>query len=343
MAVIEHRTQEGVLGAFEASGMTKFVIWQGNEPIMVYDEQDPDFEANNNGAASDKLSQYLNFIQSTGTSAIYKLRVYTDDVKSINAKTPPRAVTRFQLSPTDIAEYKQTPDGKMMLIRQQPAPGGNNTALTHRLDNLEQTNRELLERLHQAEIKRVEQNFQHQIAGLTQQQQDAPDVWTRIGESLLEKPDNLDKALGHLKDIIGMALNAFRPNKNFITNQPPAPAPSPVSVNGTNVKEPVKPQEHEEEHEDPEQPETLQVPLTEEGAYINPFLDEQQRALKKSKRFPLMQEALSKLTPEELDEQQMICVEILENRITPVMLTHLLIEVACMDNDDLNSVINNLA
>ena len=53
MAVIEHRDQEGVLGAFENTGATKFAIWQGTVPVMVYDEADPDFEEGNSALASD--------------------------------------------------------------------------------------------------------------------------------------------------------------------------------------------------------------------------------------------------------------------------------------------------
>jgi hypothetical protein len=238
MSVIEHRNQEGIIGAFESSGMEKFAIWQGTVPVMVYDEKDPDYEEGNTTIASDKLASWLNFIEQGGTTAIYTLRVYPTDTKNISNKTAYRAATRFQLNQAQGAEYKNTPDGRVMVIRDNNRPAVSNTGGNNlQIQQLIEGQNKMMELFAKSLENRENDRIGKLIGFLEESARQPPketmeDKFMKLGELIVEKPDIIDR-IGYI----------FRPQ---LYSREPAAEPI---AGTTQQKEPEKPQpmaEHEE-------------------------------------------------------------------------------------------------
>lgn len=231
MSVIEHRTAEGVLGAFESSGMTKCAIWQGTIPVMVYDEKHPDFVEQSPQAAADQLTTWLNHIEDGGTSAIYTLRVYPDETKNITNKTGYRAATRFQLNAAQGADYKQTPDGRVMVIRDSnrgvgSTGGGNNGMFQQLIDQ----NRQMMELFTKAMQQQQDTKLDKLIGYLEEKANKPPedtplDKAMQIGQMIIDKPDIIDR-IGYI----------FRPD--IYTREPAA---QPIAgTEQTQVQPPKK-------------------------------------------------------------------------------------------------------
>ena len=219
MAVIEHKTMEGVIGAYESSGLTKFAIYQGTEPIMVYDGDDPQ-------EAGDKLETWLNFIHEGGTAAIYKLRVYKDTCKEITNKTGYHAVTRFQLNSSKTDSYEQTPDGRVMVIRdggRKPNMSGTNAQMQAILDGQTKMLDLVAKMLEKKEGDRMDK-----LIGFLEEKSRKPDPdppidkLMKLGELIVDKPDIIDR-IGYI----------FRPNIYQRVEQ----EPQQTAVNGTKKKD----------------------------------------------------------------------------------------------------------
>ncbi len=234
MAVIEFRDQESVIGAFENTGSVKFAIWQGTIPVMVYDEKDPDFEEGNTALASDKLSTWLNFIQEQGTTAIYMLKVYPDDAKNITNKTAFRAATRFQLTPSNNNKYENTPDGRVMVIRDNNRPavngtGGNNS----QLQALIEQNKQMMDMFARSLQQQQETKIDKLIGFLEEKSRTPPEEgWDsklmKLGEMIVDKPDIIDR-IGYIfrPDIY---TRSFEPEVTPISGTAKEPEPKPAAA-----------------------------------------------------------------------------------------------------------------
>lgn len=257
MAVIEHRTLDGVVGAYENSGATKFAIWHMTTPVMVYDGDDQT-------EALHKLEEWLRFIDEGGTAAIYTLKVYPDSATNITNKTPFRAATRFQLSADTGAEYKQTPDGRVMVIRQNQAPAvsGNNAQIQALLDNQNKLMDLMVKNMQQKEADKLDR-----LIGYLEESTRRPpeetteDKLMKLGQFLIEKPDIIDR-VGYI----------FRPS---LYSREPVQEP----INGTQQQEQPAPAQQKQEDPTMEQQQAQATELTEQQELA--LTDRQNAALDK--------------------------------------------------------------
>lgn len=318
---IEHRTAEGVLDAYRINDDPNFAIFSGTEIMMGYDGDDLNI-------GEGRLSDILNTLDQGGSSTTFTLRIYPVGTKGMTNKTPYKASTTFMLNGN---QPVRSENGIMVLDRGNgQAPARTDNAMIQRLDNLERLNREMQEKLHKAELDNIKQNFEHQIAGLRKIEEEKPDIWSRIGESLADKPENIDRLVKTFGDLVGNLIYAFKGKKDFINHTAPV-----NQVRGTNnVEQMAKEQDNDQE--------TEEIPTNEEGALINPYLSAEQQHLKQSAKYPIVKAALEKLNDEQLDNLQMVCVEVLEKRTSKIILSQLLLTMACVDNEDLNKILNNL-
>lgn len=314
---IEHNSADSVLSAFGYYGLPNFAIFVGNDLRVAYD-------GGNQDEGRNSLQQWLAMIEANQTSTVYTLKVYPAQVTDIKSRTEHSGSTTFRLNEYGGAPGVRTDrDGNVIVLpqQQQIQAGGMNA----RLDKLESENRDLQKQLYNEQIKQVQLQFINQIAGLKEQLEKPTEktVWERIGETLMEKPDIIEKlsteAFSFLRHIIDTVSGK---KENFVNNnKPPAP-----QINGTANTATME----------------QTVPVTDEGAYQHSYLTDDERKLKKSQRFDLMKQRLEKLTKEQIDDEQMACLEILEGRVGPVIITLLLLNVASMNDDDLNDVINHM-
>lgn len=310
---IEHRDIDGVLGAFRSTGLAKMAIWQGTIPVMVYDGDDLD-------EAEQKLDEWLNFIQNGGTTAQYMLKMYPDDSKNITNRTPFRCATRFQLTPAAGAQYTQTADGKVIMLRdvnRTPAVAAtNNTGLTERLDKLERENRDLMERLHTEQLNNLRTEFKATIAGIASAQ---PQL------TIVDKIDQIiDKLLNKVEPIFNIVHKIRGTNHDYIVNRT-----SPVA--GTKNKGQV------EEKDDTQEQETIPA-----EPVLYTLLTPEQQKLPVDDRNALIVPILEALSTDDLDELQMACIERLEARISAVTVTRVLLVVDALDDKGMNKLLNNL-
>lgn len=331
---IEHRSVDSVMQAYDYFEKPNFAIYQGKDQRTYYD-------GGNQDEGAEKLREWLTMIEANGTGAVYTLKVYKEAEKDITAKAAPSGSTTFLLSATTPVTRRE--DGTIIIDRtQQPQnTGGGNAAILSRIESLEKTNRELQDKLHQEQLKAMEQNFKHQIAGLQVQEKEQTPI-ERIGEALLNKPDNVDKLINIFGRLADGIMNGLFAKNNYI--QPPAPVAN-NSIQGTEKANTMHIEEDEEETGQDELEEDEpgdEIPVDAEGALINTFLTEDEKKLKKSAQGKLMIERLSALDQDNLDTVHMCCIEVLEARISAVTLARMLITVASLDNEDLNKLLNHL-
>lgn len=313
---IEHREPESLIKAYEDYGKCNFAIFSGRDLVLKYDEGDPD-----EGMAM--LQGCVNMIMNSDTRAVYMLKVYNDKVGAVNTKTPSEGSTTFMLSKSAITTTDG--NGKMIIDRTAMYTGGNgktDPAMLGRLDRLEQENKELLERVHRSELDNLRQQltetFDKRISGLEQKE---ATNWEKV-ESFVDRFwDRIERTA---KDI----YFEFKPKNNYIQDKQPAAAMSGTANNKNK--------------ENSETMEASEVVLTPEGALVNPFLTDEQRKLKKSEQANIVKEMLTPLPQDSHDDLQTECLEIIEKRIGAVTLSRMLLAVACLDNDDLNKLLNNL-
>ncbi len=231
MAVIEHRDIDGVVGAFSNMGLTKWAIWQGTTPVMVYDEDD-------SGESVNRLMECLEFIHNGGTTAIYALRVYPDKAVDITNKTPFKCATRFQFNSSPTTGYQATPDGRFVVIRDGNKSVGNTSAagdplIRQLIESQNRTNELIMSMLKTKEADRMDK-----LIGFLEESVKKPaeesmvDKLVTLGKDIIDKPDIIDR-IGYI----------FRPSiYQRVEQQNPQTEPA---VNGTNAKkeEPMETQE----------------------------------------------------------------------------------------------------
>lgn len=192
MAVIEHRDIDGVMGAFKNTGLTKWALWQGATPVMVYDGDDA-------GESDDKLMQCLQFIEDGGTTAVYALRAYNDSAHDITNKTPYKCATRFQLTSAPTSGYQTMPDGKVMVIRDGNRSVGTTSAagdpyIRQLIESQNKTNELIMKMIQQKEGDRMDK-----LIGFLEQSVNKPaeesmvDKLVTLGKDIIDKPDIIDR------------------------------------------------------------------------------------------------------------------------------------------------------
>lgn len=315
--------------AFKFNAKPNWHLFAGNEPITGYDGGDME-------EATTRLTQYLEMIERQPTKQVYTLRTYPDSTTNITNKTAYSGSINLMLArDADIVSDPKT--GLMILDRGgNQRPSAASSELMTRLDKLEETNRQLLQDLHRSEMKALQDNFANQIAGL-QKKDEEKDWVTRIGESFADHPERIDR----LAETVGNIFSRiFQKKENFIQQRP-----AQSTVHGTEQTSPAMPDTTTQTR-----PAETAVKLSEEGAYMHTFLTEEERKEKKAKRYELMHQRLSKIDPEnrdadgqnEFDREQIICIQLLEPRLGAVILTQLLLNLAAMNDDDLNDVVNHM-
>lgn len=343
---IEHREPATVLQSYEAMERPNFAIYAGTSQKMYYDGGDMQ-------EGKSRLEDILSAIDESQNQTVYTLKVFEDGEKRITKKTPEAGSTTFMFS--NNARVK-TENGVMVLDRTSNAPANQaaNNALQQRFSDMEKQLNEMREKLHAQQLAELKKDFANQIAGLAKQQEEKPDVWERLGQMILEKPERLDKIIDKSADVIGYLFKSLTGgNKNFIQERTATAgnnvrgtstkAPEPVKQQPMEVKEPTATTTQQPAAAAQTEQDSIEVPVTDEGALVNPFLTDEQKKLKKSAQYDIVKTELESKADEELDNLQMVCIEILEQRIKKVTVTHLLLAVACLDNEDLNKVLNNLA
>lgn len=229
MATIEARDVETISSIYRFHNLPKFSIVQGREPSVTYEGDDLQ-------EGEDKLREYCEFIERSGTSAVYTLRVY-DTEQSITNKTPYKAAARFVLAERTGNDYLTQPDGKTLIIRnEKTVTGANSDALTRILDG--QT--KIMEMFMQTLQAQKEDKISAAIGAIT--------------ERLNEPKDNLSDQI-----LKGLSLIAEKPDIidriGFIIRPSAYQNMNATIVQGTDKSEPRA--------ADPE-PATLQDQLTEE-------------------------------------------------------------------------------
>jgi hypothetical protein len=309
--------------AYQEYGMPNFSILQGKRLCVAYDDGNID-------EGTTKLLSYLNQILASNTASVYLLRVYPENVP-VNSSTGYSGSTTFMLSPQALTTTAPGPGGvgSVQIIDRggQVQQYQGSKELAARVEKLEAENRNLLDRVHKAELDNIRTEFTNQIAGIRKDhEQDSKGSWhDRLFDFLEKKPEAIDKVGNMLQGIAGI----FRSNKDYIINKGPGAA---AAVSGTK--------------QTAENSDTMntdqQVQLTPEGALINPFLEPAERDLKSSEQSRILIERLTPLDQEKHDEIQSECLEIIESRIGAVTLSRMLLAVAGMSSDGLNKLINHL-
>ena len=163
------------------------------------------------------------------------LKIYPNDAKNITNKTAYRAATRFQLNAAQGADYKTTPDGRVMVIRDQQRQlsgtnmGGNNAQLQALLDNQKQLRELIAKNMQTRENDRMDK-----LIGFLEQRAAGPseetieDKLLKLGQFIVEKPDIIDR-IGY---ILRPSLYSREPVLDNIngTNQPPTERKEPAQT-----------------------------------------------------------------------------------------------------------------
>ena len=272
MAVIEHRTAEGVLEAFASVDNTKFALWQGNTQCFV-------FEGDDKNEAIDKLTDWLSMLENSGTTAIYTLKVYSDSIHDITSKTAYKMATRFQLRGREDSSYQKTPDGNVLVVRDGGQRqisgtqiGGNNAQFTALLEGQNRLIEMMAQHLKTREADRMDKLIGFLEQGALPKE---PTTWDKIaalGEMIISKPDIIDR--------IGYVI---RPEIYQRVEQP---------INGTEAIAETKIEPEKKEA----MVETAEAPLTEaEIETINNRLDESLDVIEAEIGLQRMEAVISKL------------------------------------------------
>jgi len=226
---IEHREKETVLEAYSLqTDKPNWAIFSGTEPVITYD----------GGLISEgeeRLSNYLQMIEDSPTRTVFTLRVYYPETTKITNKTNYAGSTTFMLN-GEAGVTKDPTTGLIVLDRNQGTSKTDTTAynsLSGRLDQLETENKMLLQRLHQEEIKRLEDKMSAAISGLNQ----PVNRWDKILDIIEAKPEiipnTIDKVLGYI-----LNRNTPQPEPIYSHANPiagtTATEPAPASNGTTN-------------------------------------------------------------------------------------------------------------
>ena len=310
---IEHYNPASVIQAYTDYEKPNFSIWSGKRLCVVYED-------GNSDQGLQLLINALNTIAMSNTSAVYTLKVYDEDCGRISSKTEYRGSTTFMFTGNAAA----APGEKGMVMFQGAAgPAKTDPAVSSKLATLEKENTELREKLHKTELQQLRDEltttFETRISGITAANQE-PTTWDKVTQLLDNEklPNLLEKIVDKIADII------TGKKENYIQQ------PGGGAVSGTNHKQTEQPMEND------------QIQLTAEGALVNPYLSPEEMEFKKDRQSQIMRERLKGKDQEEYDGIQSDCLEIIEKRVGAVTLCRMLIAVACLDNHDLNKLLNNL-
>lgn len=309
-----------MMQAYQDYGYPNFSIVQGKRFCIGYD-------GNNIDEGVSTLLNYLNSILANNTASVYLLRVYPEGV-SVDSGSNYKGSTTFMLSPTAMTTTVPGPGGVgtiQIMDRGGQYQAAQPKDLMSRVEKLEKENESLRERVHKAELDNIRTDFSNQIAGLKRDQDEKgqPSWVDRIFDFLEKKPDAMDKVGEMVSSIAGI----FSGRKDYIVNRTAPAAVSGTTKTADNSNQDMEPQ---------------QVQLTQEGALINPFLQDSERSLKRGEQQKILADRLTPLTQDQHDDIQGECLEVIENRIGSATLSRMLLAVACMDNDDLNKLLNHL-
>ena len=315
---IEHRSKEGVIAAYKLLKKPQFAIFAGSE--IVYPFEGADMEE-----GEEQLAQALDMLEEGRSTATFTLRIYPDNTKVITNKTPSSASTTFMLNastPTRMNEAGvMVIDNTRNAVKDNPGMGVGYTEMINRVRNLEIELEKEREARHQAQLDNLRIEMDNKIAGLTAASAPAPapgwaDRLIGLFEQLVPKPE----IVGGWKDTF------FGKRQNFIM-QPGTPI-SGTSQQATQEETDMK-TEWNPDNKDYE-------------ILMYNFLTPEEQKLKKSKQNALIQPRLATLTPEQLDEIQVECLEKIEAKITNPVLTLTLLNFQALDDEDTNKLLNHM-
>jgi len=306
---IEHKSVDGVIDAYILNDHPNWGLFSGREIMIAYEDGNMD-------AGMSMLKDYLDILQQGGSSAVYTLRIYNDDVKNITDKTGYRASTTCMLNSNTAT---RTENGVTIIDRgvgNTAAPGNNaaSALIMARLDKLETENARLRDENHKQEIKFLMDKLDKAIAGTEAKEEKKP-WWENLIEKVSERPESIGKFLEPIKDL-------FVEKKNYIVQT----VPQTVPVAGTDNKE---------------EPPMSNTQAT-AGPLQNPFITDEERKMSSDEQSKLLIDRLAKLTDEEHEDVQNECLESIAARISHVTLTRMLLAVADMDDKNMNKLLNHL-
>lgn len=320
---IEHRNIQDLLQSYDNYGCVNFTIWQGKDLKVTYDEGEA-------AEAKDLLENFLNTIQQSGTTAVYTLKVYKKN-DQIKTGTMPHGSTTFQFT-------SYVPAGQQQATKQDiyiAGTGGGKqdssylTELRQRLDKLEQENVKLRDDKHAQDLAQLRSDFQNQIAGLSQPEEK---TWQ---DHVLEHKDTI-------RDIVKEIASIFRPPvKDYTVTNIPAAVSGTAQGAAPAVKTETTITDHSRQQ--PPEMETTDIIKGPDGQLINPFLTDQERELPADQQGAITTEKIEALTEDQQNDVQSECMEIIVDRVGNVMLTRLILAVACMDKETLNTTLSYLA
>jgi hypothetical protein len=191
---------ENVLSAYRAAGSPKWALFCGQEIQFPYNGDSME-------EGEQELLQFLTLLEAGGSKAVYTLKVYYDDVKQIDKKTPNKGAVPFVLN--DEPQYRTGKDGNVIITAPNQQPQGMG------MNNLWQENKELRakidelkDQIYKLQLAQIQKDVSHQIAGLNKAD-DMP--WWEKGFTFIDKLTDKPDAMAKITDI-------FR----NITGQPPA-------------------------------------------------------------------------------------------------------------------------
>lgn len=308
MAAIEHRQKDSVMACYDHFNEPNWGIFYGTEPRDNYCEGD-------SNDARVKLDSYLDMIYGMAINQTYTLRVYPATSAVITTKTPFSKSTTFNFSNSNLPRG----EGGAVTIN-NPIPMQNyaaaaNAATTAKMDQLTDEINKLKDQLYRKEIDSVKTDFANQIAGIRDKEPDLSfgDKMLKFLENLVEKPEVVEK--------IGYAIRgAFKPNKDYIQHTSQVSG----SISGTDKTA------TDMSHQATAQP------------YINELLTPEERKLDAEHQSKLTIERLTPISQEEHDDLQSECLQNIEARIGAITLSRMLIAVACLNDKEMNKLINHL-
>jgi hypothetical protein len=339
MAVgIEHKDKDSLMDAFDYFDMPCFAIYAGTQ-------QRTGFCCESVADAREKFEQFVDFVISSGNQAVYVVRFYPSGTKAITNKTAYEGSTSFMMN-------KEAPlkmeNGVMVIDRGEgkaaAASNNNFTAMIMgRLDKMEEQNRQLQQQLFNTQLKSLEEKMNRAING-TDAQVPVKEWWEQALEHLEKNPNAVGNIINPIKD----AIAEFLPGKrtNYIQNpttpvgrtdarEQPKEQPKETVMEKEQTAPATEEQETEEEEIDLFAPDAA-------GYRHNPLLTEDERKLPEGKQTEVIVKKLELLSDEQHEDMQNAAMDSVANRIGNPTLSRMIIAVACMNDKQMNKLLNHL-
>jgi hypothetical protein len=345
---IEHRDTESLIAAYQYQGCPMFIILAGADVRTKYDGNDLD-------EGAEKLSNFCNIIENSGTSMVYTLKCFMQGTTNPFGKgTIPDFGTKFMLN-SDTPTKIDPQTGVVVIDRagkaqqyteQRNAPI--NAAIIEmqakydeRIAKMEAMLNNEREARHKAELESMRRDMDAKIGAIANLQPQPEDRW--------------DKLIGLVSDIIKDPtpvhnwLGIFKPKQDFT-----------VAAQATKyVNQPLGKTEQKEPKKEVEDMNTQET----EGVFLTAFLTPEELHLKESKRNAVLLDKMRDLEafpgegaqdgedghdPESenykqngasaCDDLQIACIENLEERFGKGFITTVLLIMQGKDNEDLNKL-----